>query len=271
MDSFLEMYFCKTVSKIKDRSGIISQCVLSTQGLHHFTSNPVRILFPTSEVASDQLQRLNSARYEGCRLSATYGHPDSLLFVGNLSCTYSHEDLLWLFQPHGDILRCFVVCSLSTGLSKGYGFVEFSSRDEAAEAKLHLATKVVGQRSLRVDFADNGMQTVDDLHSRTLFVDRLPKGFVDDDVLRDKFSAYGIVNFCQVSMHPHTYTHTHSLTHTLTHTHTHTHTHSHTHTHTHTHTLTHTHTHTHTHSLTHTHSDTGMFYCHLNILFCMIT
>lgn len=143
--------------------------------------------------------KLNASRFEGYRLSASYGHPDSLLFVGNLSCTYTNEDLYRLFQPHGDILRCFVVCSLSTGLSKGYGFVEFSNRDEAAHAKLQLATKVVGQRSLRVDFADNGMQTCDDLHSRTLFVDRLPKGFVEDDILRDKFSNFGIVNFCQVT------------------------------------------------------------------------
>lgn len=158
----------------------------------------VRILFPTSEVAAEQLLKLNSSRLEGCKLSASYGHPDSLLFVGNLSCTYTSDDLYRLFQPHGDILRCFVVCSLSTGLSKGYGFVEFASRDEAAQAKLQLATKVVGQRSIRVDFADNGMQTCEDLHSRTLFVDRLPKGFVDDNILRDKFSNFGIVNFCQV-------------------------------------------------------------------------
>ena len=149
--------------------------------------------------ASEQLQRLSGARCDGCKLSASYGHPDSLLFVGNLSYTFSPEELLRLFQPHGHILRCFVVCSVATGLSKGYGFVEFSSRDEAAQAKLQLATKVVGQRSIRVDFADNGMQTCEDLHSRTLFVDRLPKGFLDDDILRDRFTNFGIVNFCQVS------------------------------------------------------------------------
>ena len=158
-------------------------------------------------MASEQLLGLNSARYDGFKLSATYGHPDSLLFVGNLACSHTNQDLQRLFRPHGDILRCFVVCSLSTGLSKGYGFVEFSSRDEAAQAKLQLATKVVGQRSLRVDFADNGMQTCDDLQSRTLFVDRLPKGFLEDDVLRNKFSTYGIVNFCQVKRNIHTHVH----------------------------------------------------------------
>lgn len=166
--------------------------------MHVSACTIVRVLFPTPEVAAEQLLKLNTSRLDGCKLSASYGHPDSLLFVGNLSCSYSCEDLYRLFQPHGDILRCFVVCSLSTGLSKGYGFVEFASRDEAAQAKLQLATKVVGQRSIRVDFADNGMQTCEDLHSRTLFVDRLPKGFVDDNILRDKFSSFGIVNFCQV-------------------------------------------------------------------------
>ena len=144
------------------------------------------------------MQKLNTGRYESSKLNASYGHPNSLLFVGNLSYTHTSEDLQRLFQPHGQILRCFVVCSVHTGLSKGYGFVEFTSREEASQAKMQLATKVVGQRSLRVDFADNGMQTCEDLHSRTLFVDRLPKGFVDDDVLRELFSKFGIVNFCQV-------------------------------------------------------------------------
>lgn len=144
------------------------------------------------------MQKLNMSHYEGCKLSASYGHPNSLLFVGNLPYAHSSEDLQRLFQPHGQILRCFIVCSLLTGLSKGYGFVEFATREEASQAKMQLATKVVGQRSLRVDFADNGMQTCEDLHSRTLFVDRLPKGFVDDEVLRELFSKFGIVNFCQV-------------------------------------------------------------------------
>jgi hypothetical protein len=180
IDTFLEEYACRTVSKLKDRS--------------------VRVLFPSSEAASEHLQRLSSARYDGCKLSASYGHPDSLLFVGNLSSSFSREELLQLFKPHGRVLRCFVVCSPSSGLGKGYGFVEYSTRDEAAQAKLALATKVVGQRSLRVDFADNGMQTCEDLQSRTLFVDRLLKSFVDDDIIRDKFSTCGIVNFCQVAL-----------------------------------------------------------------------
>ena len=132
------------------------------------------------------------------KLSASFGHPDSLLFVGNLPYTYTRRDLINLFEPCGNILRCFVVCSPESGLSKGYGFVEFSKREGALNAKQQKATKVIGLRSLRVDFSDNGMQTCEDLHSQTFFVDRLPKGFIEDGSLQEFFSKYGRVNFCQV-------------------------------------------------------------------------
>ena len=105
-----------------------------------------------------------------------------------------------LFENCGEILRCFIIHSPVSGLSKGYGFVEFAKREEAILAKQQNATKVIGLRSLRVDFSDNGMQTCEDLHSQTLFVDRLPKGFVEDGSLKECFSQYGRVNFCQVSI-----------------------------------------------------------------------
>ena len=164
----------------------------------------VRVLFETSAKAKDNLSVLNSTMSKCHKLFASYGHADSLLFVGNLPFTYSRGDLLKLFRPYGCILRCFLVLSERTGLSKGYGFVEFAKREEALLAKQRLATKVVGLRSLRVDFSDNGMQTCEDLHSQTLFIDRLPKGFKDDETLCSLFSRYGRVNFCQVAISPDT-------------------------------------------------------------------
>ena len=92
--------------------------------------------------------------------------------------------------------------SIVTGESKNYGFVEFLTREEAMAAKQKMATKVVGSRSLRVDFADNGMQTCEDLHSKTLFVDKLPKGLKDESKLKEMFEECGTVNFCQVSEQP---------------------------------------------------------------------
>lgn len=168
----------------------------------YFVCYAVRILFGSPAKAKDSITLINSTIFKCHKLSASYGHADSLLFVGNLPFTYTRDDLLSLFRPHGDILRCLLVHSPRTGLSKGYGFVEYATRDEAMLAKQQLATKVIGLRSLRVDFSDNGMQTCEDLHSQTLFVDRVPKGFKDDAALKEVFSRYGRVNFCQVATTP---------------------------------------------------------------------
>jgi hypothetical protein len=39
-----------------------------------------------------------------------------------------------MFEPHGTIERCFLITNLE-GLSKGYGFVEFSLLSECAKGK----------------------------------------------------------------------------------------------------------------------------------------
>ena len=159
------------------------------------------MVFSTHEAASEALPILNSTILNHHQLSANFSHVDSLLFVGNLPLTFTRDNLLKLFAPHGEILRCLVVCSHETGRKKGYGFVEYARKEEAMLAKQQMATKVVGLRSLRVDFADQGMQTCADLQSETLFVDRLPKGFHDEESLKELFSKYGTVTFCQVSQY----------------------------------------------------------------------
>lgn len=158
----------------------------------------VKLLFSDVSSARSAIKDLNGLKYNNFRVAASFGHPDSLLFVGNLPLTYCKQKLMDLFAPYGKIIRCFIVYSVLSGKSKGYGFVEYSTREEAILAKQKTATKVVGLRSLRVDFADNGMQTCEDLQSKTLFVDKLPKGMQDDTKLRDMFAEYGTVNFCQV-------------------------------------------------------------------------
>ena len=104
--------------------------------------------------AKEAIQKLNGLKYGSGHISASFGHPDSFLFVGNIPLSYSNQRLKELFAPCGEILRSFIVYSTITGRIKGYGFVEFAKRDEALLAKQKMATKVVGLRSLRVDFAD---------------------------------------------------------------------------------------------------------------------
>ena len=164
--------------------------------LGNYRDNSYKVIFSESESTKDALVAINGSKKGN--MSAQYSHSDALLFVGNLPSNYTDGQLRELFSSHGQVLRCLVVYSVLTGESKGYGFVEYSTRDEAMFVKNKMATKVVGSRSIRVDFADNGMQTDEDLQSKTVFVDKLPKGFKSEQRLIELFSKYGIVNFCQV-------------------------------------------------------------------------
>ena len=56
------------------------------------------------------------------------------LYVGNLSYSVSSSDLEQLFAAHGSVTSAQVIEDRETGRSKGFGFVEMGTDDEAAAA-----------------------------------------------------------------------------------------------------------------------------------------
>lgn len=56
------------------------------------------------------------------------------LYVGNLSYSVSSSDLEQLFGAHGTVQSAQVISDRDTGRSKGFGFVEMGSDDEAKAA-----------------------------------------------------------------------------------------------------------------------------------------
>lgn len=56
------------------------------------------------------------------------------LYVGNLSYNVTSADLQQLFTPHGTVQSAQVIEDRDTGRSKGFGFVEMSSDEEASRA-----------------------------------------------------------------------------------------------------------------------------------------
>ena len=56
------------------------------------------------------------------------------IYVGNLSWNCSQDDLLELFGQHGQVARAQVVTDRETGRSRGFGFIEMASDNEAATA-----------------------------------------------------------------------------------------------------------------------------------------
>lgn len=75
------------------------------------------------------------------------------LYVGNLSFNTSNEDLQELFGQAGTVESVNIVEDRDTGRSRGFGFVEMSSKEEGAAAIEQLNGKEVDGRSLTVNEA----------------------------------------------------------------------------------------------------------------------
>jgi cold-inducible RNA-binding protein len=75
------------------------------------------------------------------------------LYVGNLSFQTSSSDLQDLFSQSGTVETANVVEDRETGRSRGFGFVEMSSREEGEAAISQLNGKEINGRSLTVNEA----------------------------------------------------------------------------------------------------------------------
>jgi RNA recognition motif-containing protein len=56
------------------------------------------------------------------------------IYVGNLVWECTADDLLALFQEHGNVARAQVITDRSRGRSRGFGFVEMNDDAEAQKA-----------------------------------------------------------------------------------------------------------------------------------------
>jgi cold-inducible RNA-binding protein len=75
------------------------------------------------------------------------------LYVGNLPYTTTDEDLRELFSPHGTVTSTAVISDRETGRSKGFGFVELETAEQAKAAIDALNGKDFGGRNLVVNEA----------------------------------------------------------------------------------------------------------------------
>ena len=75
------------------------------------------------------------------------------LYVGNLPYSMTDADLQDLFSQHGTVQSVQIIIDRDTGRSKGFGFVEMSSGEEAQAAIAALHDKEVGGRKLTVNEA----------------------------------------------------------------------------------------------------------------------
>jgi RNA recognition motif-containing protein len=75
------------------------------------------------------------------------------LYVGNLTFAVTASDLEQLFGEHGTVESAQVIADRDTGRSKGFGFVEMKTEQEAQAAMAALNGKDMNGRNLTVNEA----------------------------------------------------------------------------------------------------------------------
>ncbi len=75
------------------------------------------------------------------------------LYVGNLPFSFSEEELKELFSDYSSVVGAKLITDRETGRSRGFGFVEIDSDDEADRAVTEVNGKDMGGRALIVNEA----------------------------------------------------------------------------------------------------------------------
>ena len=75
------------------------------------------------------------------------------LYVGNLTYDTTEDNLVELFSEYGDVLSAQIIIDRDTNRSKGFGFVEMGTDQEAQAAIAALNGHMSGGRALTVNEA----------------------------------------------------------------------------------------------------------------------
>ena len=78
---------------------------------------------------------------------------DAKLYVGNMAYNTTEDDLRGLFAQAGTVNSVALIKDRTTGMSKGFAFVEMDSRDNAQKAITMFNEYMLNERKLAVNFA----------------------------------------------------------------------------------------------------------------------
>jgi polyadenylate-binding protein len=123
----------------------------------------------------------------------------------------SDEELRELFGKYGSITSCLITKD-NTGVSRGFGFVNFEKHEDAQRAvdELHgndfhgqnlyvsrAQKKSEREEELRRQYEDAKMEKLNKYQGVNLYVKNLDDD-VDDDQLREIFSVYGVITSAKI-------------------------------------------------------------------------
>ena len=77
------------------------------------------------------------------------------LYIGNLSFQASEGELERTFMAHGDVKSVKIITDRDTGRSKGFGFIEMETEEQALQCIEQFDGKDLDGRNVRVNIAQD--------------------------------------------------------------------------------------------------------------------
>ncbi|PON42981.1 Polyadenylate binding protein [Parasponia andersonii] len=119
------------------------------------------------------------------------------LYVGDLEARILEPQLYDIFSQMGQIVSIRVCRDLTSRRSLGYGYVNFSTPQEASRALNVLNFTLVNGKPIRVMYS-NRDPTIRKSGTGNIFVKNLDKG-IDNKALHDTFSTFGNILSCKIA------------------------------------------------------------------------
>ena len=138
-------------------------------------------------------------------VSVCVGSSDGWLCVARLPIDFADDEFEALAASYGKVREAFLVVGEESGRSKGYGLIKYVSSDASAQAKHLLDGQTVTSRAssdphrLECDWLNSSHISYGSLHSKAMYVDRLPPGYHYNKDLSDMFSVVSKPALCNVA------------------------------------------------------------------------
>jgi len=207
VESALGAVRCCNLREVKLRGRIIRVLLAKARGV----PGPVR----GPHVGRNRSRSLSQARYRNRTRSYTHSHSKSdkdhdldgkKIFVGRLPQSVRVEELQELFEPFGEICKCYTVKrggGNEVRRSIGVGFVVYKKAEDAQKAvkaknqtELHgryIQVKIAKRHSINSDNPNARFEK----QGRKLHVGRLPLDMMDRD-LKAMFAEFGDIEECYI-------------------------------------------------------------------------
>lgn len=127
------------------------EAAMAVEALHDKDYNGRKLFVTRAQKKAEREEELRRS-YENAKMEKLSKYQGVNLYIKNLEDDVDDEKLRTEFEPFGAITSCKVMRD-EKGTSKGFGFVCFSSPDEATKAVAEMNNKMIGSKPLYVSLA----------------------------------------------------------------------------------------------------------------------